>query len=251
MSTIQSGVGKIRIFEDFIGPEWPLSNTDETPHIGAFRIVGDNLFTDSDGGVSINEADPNLNGVAHLVTTDNADNDATGLVTAKMFDVALMAPIVAEIRMQFSDLDNLEFFFGFSGENADDQGLEGDLIHGNTETLTLTEDDICGFFYSAELSEDEMWHCVHNGGTTTGETDSTEVESGIDAVAGEYNILRLEIDPNGTARWYIDGVLKQTVEGAVSLTEDLACEAILETKCVCEDCDIDYILIEANRDWTV
>jgi len=252
MATVQSEVGKIRIFEDFISTEMAVATNDDVYQVGQFRVVGDTL-ADADAGVLINESDPNLNGVARLTSPHASDNDSLGITTSKMFDVAKMGPLVAEIRVQFDDLDTKEFFFGFTDENDDDQGLEGDMIHGGTATLTLTASDLCGFFWSAELTEDEMWHCVYNGGTTTGETVSADVESGIDLVAAEYNILRIEIDPNGTARWYIDGVLKQTVAGAVSTTTDLACGAFIEVKGTnaAETADIDYILIEANRDWTV
>ena len=65
-------------------------------------------------------------------------------------------------------------------------------------------------------------------------------------------MLRLEIDTNGTARWYIDGVLKQTVVGAVSTSVDLALLLGVETKGnAIETMDVDYLLLQANRDWTV
>ena len=78
-------------------------------------------------------------------------------------------------------------------------------------------------------------------------------QSGVDAVLAEWNILRVEVDPNGTARWYVDGVLKQTVTGAVSTTADIAAVLLIECKDTAgaEEVDVDYILVEANRDWTV
>ena len=95
-----------------------------------------------------------------------------------------------------------------------------------------------------------MWHMVYNGGTTTGQVDTTEIE-GVDAVAGEWQILRLEVDPNGDARWYIDGDLKQTVEGAISTTTDLAaCCAVYENSGAdVAIMDVDYLLVTANRDF--
>lgn len=252
MATIQSGVGKIRIFEDFMGAECPVADTLSPQQIGDLRLCGETI-ADADVGMTINEADPCLNGVARLTTSDE-DNHSICLTTGKMFTPASNGTLVAECRVQFDDLDTKEFFFGFSDENDDDQGCEGDIIHGATETLTLTASDLVGFFLSAELSEDEMWHMVYNGGTTTGQTDSTEVESGVDAVAAEYDVLRIEIDNNGTARWYINGVLEQTVENAASVTTtDLwAAQAIIEVKgtSAAETADIDYFLVEANRDWT-
>ena len=253
MATVQSGVGKIRMFDDFVGPEWPIDNTDETTHVGIFRLVGETI-ADGDVGATINEAAPCLNGVLRLTTSDE-NNHSVGLVTGKMFTPSLNGTMIAECRVQFDDLDTKEFFFGFSNQNDDDQGVEGDICHGVTEAITLTSSDLCGFLLSAELSEDEMWHCVYNGGTTTGEILSTEIESGVDAVYGEYNILRVEIDNSGTARWYVDGVKVQTTEGAVSTTStDLfAAEFIIEVKdtAAAEYADIDYFLVEANRDWTV
>jgi len=93
---------------------------------------------------------------------------------------------------------------------------------------------------------------VYNGGTTTGETTSTSVDADDDAVAGEWQVLRLEIDTNGTARWYIDGVLKQTKTGAASTSVNMALILGVEAKgAAIENLDVDYLLVQANRDWTV
>src|SRR5690606_16350660 len=125
------------------------------------------------------------------------------------------------------------------------------LITGATATLTLTASDLVGFYLSAELDEDEMWHGVYNGGATTGATDSTTVEL-VDTVAGEWDVVRLEVDPNGTARWYVNGDLLQTVVGAVSTTTDLKFFAAVEAKgAAVETMDVNYVLIRANQDWTV
>ncbi len=251
MATVQSEFGRIELFDDFCGPEWLVAETAATGQLGPFRVVGD--VDDNTGGVTINETDPCLSGVARLTACDTADNDATGLATALMFDVAKMAPIVMETRVQFADLDTKEFYFGLTDVNGDNCSLEGSNIHGATTTLTLTASDLCGFFLSSELTDDEDWHGVYNGGTTTGLTTSTSVDLDDDAVAGEWQVLRLEVDPNGTARWYIDGVLKQTVSGAVSTTTDLAVLCMVEIKGTTADetADIDYLLVRANRDWTV
>ena len=250
----QSGVGKIRILEDFMGSEVAVADTQAgtspSRQLGVFRVVGETM-ADTDTGCVSRDSAPCLSGVIRLTSPDGTANDHIGLVTAMMFDVALMGPLVVETRVQFDDLDTKEFYFGFCSENADDQGLEGDMIHGATTTITLTDDDLCGFLLSSELDDDEDWHMVYNGGTTTGETVSTSVDADVDAVAGEWNVLRVEVDSNGDARWLIDGVLKQSVSTAVSTTENLALACIIENKTTgaVESVDVDYILIEANRDW--
>ena len=166
MATIQSGVGRIRMFEDFLGNEWPVANTDETPSFGQFRMIGVALG-DGDTGITCNEASaPCLSGVGRITTCDE-DNHSLGLATAKCFDVGLMGTLVAEARVQFVDLDTKEFYFGFTSENDDAEPVEGGIIHGATTVLTLTATDLCGFLLSAELTEDEMWHMPYNGGTAT------------------------------------------------------------------------------------
>lgn len=247
----ESGPGKIHIFEDFIGLEDPVALTAVPRALGPFMVVGQGVAEDDSGAPGLDS--DGLSGVVQLSTT-NEDNHTAALQTHSGFDVALMAPIIAEARVRFGDLDTKEAFMGFTDINiaSDVPSLETDLMTGSTTTLTLTASDLVGFYLSAELTDDEDWHGVYNGGTTTGETTSTNVDLNDDAVAGEWQVLRLEIDPNGTARWYIDGDLKQTTTGAVSTTVDLKFMIGVESKTTeVQTMDIDYIMIDANRDWTV
>ena len=246
----QSGPGKIRLFEHFAGPEWIIAETAASGKIGQFRVVGQGVG-DADAGITILETDAH-NGVGQMVSPNATDNDAIAITTAIMFDVVLMGPMFIEARVRIPDLDTKEVFIGFSDLNSDTHSLEGVTIHGATEAITLTASDLIGFFLSSELTEDEMWHSVYNGGTRTGEILSTNIEL-VDAVAGEFQILRLEIDPNGTARWYIDGKLLKTVTGAVSTTTDLCAQVVLEIKGTGSNelLDLDYLQVEANMDWTV
>ena len=247
----QSGPGVIEIFEDFTGPEWIIAETAASGKVGPFRVVGQGV-ADADAGITILESDA-LNGVAQMVSPNASDNDAIFLTTATMFDVGLMGTIVAEARVRLPDLDTKEIFFGFSDLNTDTHSMEGVLIHGTGTTTTLTASDLVGFHWSSEYTDDDDWHGVYNGGTTTGQTVSTSTDLDDDAVAGEFQVLRLELAPNGRVDWYIDGVLKQTVAGAVSTSVDLACQLGLEIKGTGSNelLDVDYILIRANRDWTV
>jgi hypothetical protein len=243
----QSQFGRIRVFEDFIGGEDIVANTAASRTFGSsgLRVIGDGI-TENDSGITIGESDA-LNGVGLLTTTDEASH-CCGLATAKMFDVALNGVLVAECRVQFADLDTKSFFFGFCDENDD---AETAPVESATSTITLNASDLAGFHYDHSLTEDEMWHMVYNGGTTTGATTSTSVESGVDAVAGEYDILRVEVDPNGTVRWYVNGVLKQTVAGAVSTTTDLAGLAMVQADgAAIEYAYLDYVYWEGSRDWT-
>ena len=248
----QGGPGKIRLFEDFfrghdVSGVADNTTTKATEAIGNFRLFGDGISEIDAGALAIGSDE--LSGVARLTTTDEAQH-ATCLGTELAFDVALMAPIIVEARVRFNNLDTKEVFIGLADVVGDDLCLEDDLLAASTTTFTPVATDYVGFYLSAELTDDEDWHAVYRGGSTTGVTTSSNVDLDDDAVAGEWQILRLEVDPDGTARWYIDGVLLKTLAGACSTTTDMGVVCGVEAKGnACEEMDIDYLLVEANRDW--
>lgn len=255
MTLQQSGKGGIEIFEDFCGPEWILAETVSDDAftggvLGGFRVIGLGVETD-DSGILINESTPCLSGVARLTTTDE-DVHSVGLTTALAFNVALMAPIVLECRVQVSALTSKQMFFGLSDVNTDMAVLEGGIVNIATSTVvSWSASDVCGFLFSAEATHKD-WHAVYRGGDTAHTVLSTEIDLEVDPAVGEWQVLRLEVDPDGTARWLVDGVLLKTLEGAVSTTTNLAAQFILEAQTTTtQTADLDYIMVRAARDWTV
>ena len=250
----QSGPGQIYLFNDFftgvdISGVADNSTTRTFYNLGDFRLYGDGVSEIDSGALAIGSDE--LSGVVRLSTT-NEDKHACLLGTELAFDAALMGTIVIEARVRFNNLDTKDAFIGLSDTVADDLSFEDDMISGASTTITLTASDLCGFYLCAELTDDEDWHMVYNGGTTTGETTSTSIDADDDAVAGEYQVLRLEVTPTGTARWYIDGVLKQTKAGALSTSTDVGVVCGVQAKGnAIEEMDVDYLMVKANRDWTV
>jgi len=245
----QSEVGQIRLFLDFFAED-SITETAESRHLGDFMIGGQGN-AEVDSGVPTLNADA-LSGVGVLTTTNEADH-ALAVGTPIAFDVALMGTIVAEARVRMADLDTKDVFFGFSDVDIDTISIQSSLLSNDgTSTLTYVASDLVGFYLSSELTDDEDWHTVYTGGTATAVTASGSLDVDDDAVAGEWQILRLEIAPNGTVRWYIDEVLVRTVTGAVSTSVDLSCALIVEAKgAAVEVLHADYLLVTANRDWTI
>ena len=243
----EAGPGKIRLWNDFTGVVNLLAETTDSIPLGDFYAGGEGI-EEADAGVAT------LAGPSGIlrITGSNVDADTTFVGTNIMFDVGLMGTIVLETRIQVPDLDTKEIYFGLTSILTLDEQLQDIVINSSSTALTLTA-DLCGFYLSDELTDDEDWHGIYNGGAATaGGTTTADVDLNDDAVAGEWQVLRLEVDTNGTARWFIDGDLKQTVVGACSTTSDfavvLACGANT-SQLVILDCD--YILVTANRDWTV
>ena len=249
----QSGEGRIRIFDDFIGFHVPIASTAapaSAPYFtpSGFRVVGQGL-AETDSGVVGLDAD-GVNGVVRFTTTDETEHSC-GITTNQSFSMSLNSGVSIEARVRFENTATKQVYFGLTDVVTAGVGiLEGEQMVGSGTGITLTASDLCGFMMSADLTDATDWHGVYKGGSATASTTSTDVD--LDDVAGtDFQVLRLEVDSNGTARWYIDGDLKQTVTGAVSTTIVFAALLMVETKGnSVQTMDVDYVLIESNRDWT-
>ena len=243
----QSGNGRIKLFNDFAGIGNTLALTADTAQVGDFYAGGEG-FEDNDAGIAGKDA---LSGVV-TITSANTDADTTFIGTHIAFDVGLMGPIALEARVQLPDLDTKEIFFGLTSILSVDEQLEDIVQNASATTITMPA-DLVGFYLSDELTTVAGdWHAINNGGTATATTTTTNGQLNNVAVAGEWQVLRLEVMPNGTAYWYIDGVLKKTVENAASTSTNMAvCLAAAANTTQLAIFDCDYLMVEANRDWTV
>lgn len=241
----ESGPGRIRLYNDFFGGN-ALANTFDATNFGDFYVGGEG-HEDTDAGVAPANF---LSGVV-AITSANADIDTTFLGTGVAFNPALMGMIKLEARVQLPDLDTKEIFFGLTSILTPDEALE-DIVKGSTGTAITMPAELCGFYLSDELTDDEDWHGIHNGGTATASLTTTGVDLNDEAVAGEFQILKLEITREGTVRWYIDDVLLQTVVNAINPATNFAVMlAAAANTTQFAIMHADYLLVECARDWTI
>lgn len=211
-------------------------------YLGYFKVLGD--LAETDTGVVAQD----VVGGALRISGNNEDGKGAALATAVMMRPDLNGQMVLEARVQGAALTTRNWFIGFCGTLADDIA---EPLTATGTTLTLTATNLCGFLLDSQLTSGTEWHMPYNGGATAGPTNSDSVDSDVVAVAGEWDVLRIEIDPNGTARWYINGVLKQTVTGAVSTTAlQGAVVGCWGTEATAADIDLQYMHVRYNRDWT-
>ena len=247
----QSGYGKIRLFNDFAGPEIPVANAVAygtsaggcNYYLGDFRVTGDLAETDT-GVVGLAKS-----GGWVRISGNNEDGKGVFVGTEACFSPVLNGTMAVEARVELRIITTTSVFVGFMALNADDVA---EPVTSATATITyVATTGVCGFIFDSQLTALE-WHMPYSGGTATAPTASADVNSGILPVAAESVVLRVEIDNNGTARWYIDGVLKQTVANAVSTTVLLAGGVgAWGTTTTATDIDCDFLAVEAQRDWTV
>ena len=252
MATVQSGPGGIYMFEDFLGAEVPVALTTHFENLGQFEVTGLNI-DNAAAGLPLLTSSGN-NGVGRL-TTFTTEQDSIFVNTGIIFDVGDMGTIVAECRIKSETITTQQNYFGFCNVVAYDDTIEDHLIDTSTGTTVIDEitaTHLVGFLRSSEITANAEWHAIWKGGTTAQTATTTAGELGVDMVAGDFQILRLEADNNGTVRWYIDGVLLKTLEGAISTSAALAISLAVDTHDSAKaEMDVDYILIKANRDWTV
>lgn len=243
----ESGPGKIDLFDDFTGPELPVAiavayGASAGHYFGPFSVKGDLVETDT-GVVAL--ATPSG---AVRISGNNENGKGVALTTELVFSPSLMGVLTLEARVQMQALTTRSLFIGFTDAIVNDVA---EPLTSVTVTHTLSASDLCGFVMDSQLDAAAVWHACYNGGGTTGQTVSTSTTTGVTAVAGEWDVLRIEIDPNGTARYWINGKLESTVVEAVSTT---VLQGVLVgafgTTGTASDMDVDYIHVTANRDWT-
>ncbi len=246
------GMGKIVLFTDFCGNEIPVANAEAatTPghNAGPFSVLGDLVRTDA-GLVLVSKA----NGWGRLTSSATADADGAALATEVVFSPALNGTLILEARVELAALTARNVFIGFTGTIADDVV---ECLTATTVTITKVYPSL-GFLFDSQLTADAtastaVWHMPYLLAADTTQT-STDVEASQVVVAGESDILRLEVDPDGAARWYINGTLEQTVAAGLAATTTTLLGALCgvwSTTTTVGSLDVDYLLVEANRDWT-
>ena len=243
--TGMSGCGRIRLFEDFTGEELPVAvavvaEAAAGYGIGPYKLAGDTAETDT-GFVTVSKA----NGFIRL-SGNNEDGKGASIGTNVCFSPVLNGPLVLEARLELAALTARNVFVGFATANAADVAEPA-----TATTVTITKVVPCvGFLLDSQLTSATYWHMPYILATDTTQT-STGVIASQAAVAAECDVLRIEVDPNGTARWFINGKLEQTKASAATTTTLLAgFVGVFGTTTTAADLDLDYLLIEANRDWT-
>lgn len=243
--TGMSECGKIYLFDDFFGPEAPYGGSGAATALGmntgVFKILGDTAETDS--GMDVYSK---ANGFA-LLTINDEDGKGVGIGTEVSFSPALNGTLVFETRVETSALTARSIFAGFAGTVADDVA---EPVTSTATTITKVVPCL-GFILDSQLTSGTYWHMPYILASDTTQTSTNVISSQV-AVAGECDVLRLEVDNNGAARWYINGKLEQSVGAGLAATPTTLLGALVAgfgTTTTAADLYVDYLLVRANRCW--
>jgi len=243
----QSGCGKIRLFEDFLGgADIAVSDTDAIKTAagvcGPFAMYGS--LAENDCGLIL----VGKSGGYGRITGTNEDGYGLAIGTEVSLSADLNGTIIVEARLEMASLSTTNVFVGLVATAADD--IAAPIA---CATTVITKVCACtGFLFASDLTASTTWHMPYILAADATQT-STGVASSQVAVAAESDILRLEVFQDGGAKWFINGKLEQSVGPGLAVDATTLYAAILGqfgTTTTAMSVDVDYLLVEANRDWT-
>lgn len=239
MATYQSSFGKVEVFEDFTGID-----PDVTWAAGGFRIGNVSVVSVNEG--SVEDTVDESGGVA-AITLDTGDDDNVALYTSP-FAIS-DGPLVMEARFKTDNVSDLALFVGFT------ETLDGTtpVMPAEFATATMTYNGtggMVGLQFDSDGTTDD-WRAVMGDGGAAKLDSSNGIRANSAAVADEYDIVRVEIDPSTAARVYLNGVVvKNFAAGGLTASDlffpVLMCENRAGSAAVLE---VDYFYSRGNRDW--
>jgi hypothetical protein len=244
MTESQGTFGRISIFEDFLGPDNDLTWGTGTVHVGqlGFVSVNEGSFewtVDEPGGIL-------------AVTTDTGDDDNAALMagTFKPAD----GGCVMEARFKVDSASLAAINCGFT----ETLSLTTPVMPFEYATATAAYNGsggMVGMGYDPDATADDWRAFAGDRGIATG----TLTRAYATLTADEWQIVRVEIDPNGDARCYVGskGVgeklkLVKSFTTPVTSTDVFYAFLMVENRsAAARVLEVDYFYVGANRDWTL
>ena len=155
---------------------------------------------------------------------------------------------VFECRVSFDQITGTSWGFGLGDVLANATEIPNYKVNSGTVTDDAGIANAISFVFSTDATT-AQWQACSTNGSTVGNSAAEEALTDAPA-ANTYQVLRIEIDADGDARFYIDGVLRASRTTAVATTAllipyiwgDSADDADVAT-----DVSIDYVLFEGTR----
>ena len=223
---IDTGFGKVKLFDDFLGPVM-----DET-----------NNWTTARDGSGLEAITLQVDG-AVLITADTSSGNRTSVTQSLNWQASDGGPLIGEFRVKsISAVTDRAIFVGFT--NAASTSTLEIPIEMSSEALATNADNAVGFMYDTAATYD-VWYCVGTASTV----DATEVKTTVVPVADTYQTLRVVVNITGDAEFFIDGQFVGAVENAVTPGTDLTPIMVIENRSGSSTraMNVDYVYLEKGR----
>lgn len=193
------------LYDDFVGPV-----------LSTFNWL---VYKGSDGGAAFPAIAVANDGTVALTTSSGGASTMAvngAQLNSSLNWKAVNGGLIFEARVNLSSLASTAAFIGFTNESTSLQMPANSAGSGNT--ITQTANDAVGFLFDTANTAQTFFLV----GNAAGVAATPQVLANA-PVASTYNVLRIELGTDGSAKFYIDGVMVGTVmTGAVTPTVALA-----------------------------
>ena len=226
---LDSGFGHVRLFDDFLGDTYdtflwsvPVAGSATAPAINVQK-----------------------NGVIRNTVSNNSSSDLSSLVGEIIYRASAGGPLIFEARVALQT-SLLQFLFvGLTGTKPSTTVTDIPM-NTNGGTFTTGHANAVGFMYTGGSSGAAVWQCA--GVKAGADTAITAAPARFNPVLDTFQTLRIVLNPDGSASFYIDGnIIKENLANAVTA-------ATLLTPAICNtddgaagSLDTDYVYISAGR----
>ena len=178
------------------------------------------------------------------------DKSVLSLILVSKGALVSQGKIVFECRVTFDQITGTSWGFGLGDVLANATEVANYKVNSGTITDDAGIADAASFVFSTDATATTKWQaCSTNAGTVGNAAAEEALTAGPTALT--YQVLRLEVDATGDARFYVDGTLQTTTTTAVATTAvlipyiwgDSGDDADVAT-----DVHIDYIYFSQARD---
>lgn len=142
-----------------------------------------------------------------LITTGSVDDDSCMMATSIIWNASKKA--MCEARVTIDDVSGTGLFVGFS--DAKSEANNSIAIHYPADSVTYVADNAVGFVIDADHSTSSIM-CA----SVIATVGTTPVDTTIDWADGDEHNLRVELDTDGNASFYVDGILRGGIGSAVT-----------------------------------
>jgi len=178
------------------------------------------------------------------------DKTVLSLILLAKGGLVSQGQLVFETRVTFDQITGTSWGFGFGDVLANATEVANYKVNSGTITDDAGITNAVSFVFSTDATATTKWQaCSTNGGTVGNAAAEEALTAGPTALT--YQVLRIEVDATGDARFYVDGTLQTTTTTAVATTSllipyiwgDSGDDADVAT-----DVHIDYIYFSQARD---
>jgi len=222
-----TGFGKVKFFDDFLG------HADDA-------TINWSEGSDTGGTYAITLLD---NGVERITSAGTSGN-AAAICTALQWEAENGGPLIFEARVKsVTAITDRCYFIGLDDTKHTSTTVVT-AFEMSSEALTTNCSNAVGFMYDTNCTYDN-WYCCG----VKADADATPVNTEVaPAAAGTWQTLRVVVNIEGDATFFIDGKFVGSVEEAVTASTKLQGTILVETRATATKIiDVDYVYIEGGR----